>query len=57
MRRHRRPAWAQFQGGEVVALPEAEDLGGPIEDISDEGEMLAPDAADDAPWDRETVEL
>ena len=37
---HRRLAWAQFQGGEVVALPEPEDFGGPIEDISDDGEVM-----------------
>ena len=54
---HRRLAWAQFQGGEVVALPEPENAGGPIEDISDDGEVMAPDAADEAPWDRETVDL
>ena len=54
---HRRLAWAQFQGGEVVALPKPDDTGGPIEDISDDGEVLAPDAADEAPWDRDIVEL
>jgi outer membrane PBP1 activator LpoA protein len=54
---HRRLAWAQFQGGEVVALPEPDAIGGPIEDISDDGEVMAPDAADEAPWDRDIVEL
>jgi outer membrane PBP1 activator LpoA protein len=54
---HRRLAWAQFQGGEVVALPDHEAFGGPIEDITDDGEVMAPDAADEAPWDRETAEL
>ena len=48
---HRKLAWAQFQGGEVVALPEPEAIGGPIEDITDDGELLAPGAADEAPWD------
>ena len=56
-RLHRRLAWAQFQGGEAVALPSQEETGGPIEDLSDEGEIQAPDAADDAPWDRDIVEL
>ncbi len=54
---HRRLAWAQFQGGEVVALPEPEPQGGPIQDITDDGEVLAPDAADDLPWDGRTQEL
>jgi outer membrane PBP1 activator LpoA protein len=48
---HRRLAWAQFQSGEAVALPAQEDLGGPIQDISEDVELLAPDAADEAPWD------
>ena len=34
----RRLAWAQFQQGEIVALPQPEAIGGPIEDISDDGE-------------------
>ncbi len=48
---HRRLAWAQFQGGEVVALPKMESVGGPIQDISEDGELITPDAADDSPWD------
>jgi outer membrane PBP1 activator LpoA protein len=48
---HRRLAWAQFQSGEAVALPAQEDVGGPIQDISEDVELLAPDAADEAPWD------
>ena len=47
---HRRLAWAQFQRGEVVALPDPEGAGGPIQDITDEGDVIEPDAADDAPW-------
>lgn len=47
---HRRLAWAQFQRGEVVALPEPEDVGGPIQDMTDDGEIIVPDAADDSPW-------
>jgi hypothetical protein len=54
---HRRLAWAQFQGGEAVALPRHEETGGPIEDLSEAGEIQTPDAADDAPWDRAGVEL
>jgi hypothetical protein len=47
---HRRLAWAQFQRGEVVALPDHEDVGGPIQDMTDDGEIIVPDAADDSPW-------
>ena len=54
---HRRLAWAQFQRGEVVALPDQEDVGGPIQDISSEGEVVAPGAADESPWDAEPLEL
>ncbi len=50
---HRRLAWAQFQRGEVVALPDPEGAGGPIEDLSGAGEIMAPDASDKAPWDRD----
>ncbi len=54
---HRHLAWAQFQGGETVALPQHDASGGPIEDISDDGEFMAPDASDDAPWNEDGVEL
>ena len=54
---HRRLAWAQFQRGEVVALPHQDAIGGPILDISHEPELLAPGAADDAPWDEPQPEL
>jgi hypothetical protein len=54
---HRRLAWAQFQRGEAVALPKTEAIGGPIRDISDEGEPLDPDAADDATWDEDLLDL
>lgn len=50
-------AWAQFQRGEPVALPEIEPAGGPIQDISDEPELQTPDAADDESWFNETREL
>ncbi len=54
---HRRLAWAQFQRGEVVALPGQEDIGGPILDISDEGQIVEPGAADESPWETGTQEL
>ena len=54
---HRRLAWAQFQDGEVVALPGREDIGGPIQDMTDDGEIVMPDAADESPWDIGEQEL
>ncbi|MEL7185508.1 MAG: penicillin-binding protein activator, partial [Pseudomonadota bacterium] len=48
---HRRLAWAQFQGGEVVALPDQEGRGGPIRNLTEDGEVIEPTAADEAPWD------
>jgi uncharacterized protein len=54
---HRRLAWAQFQRGEVVALPDQEGLGGPIRDVTGDGEIIGPDAADDSPWDVEQLDL
>ncbi|MDH3409862.1 MAG: penicillin-binding protein activator [Gammaproteobacteria bacterium] len=53
----RRLAWAQFQGGEPVALPEFEVTGGPIRDISDGPELQTPDAADDESWYEPTPDL
>jgi outer membrane PBP1 activator LpoA protein len=50
-------AWAQFQRGEPVALPEIENVGGPIQDISNDPEPLLPDAADEASWFEEAREL
>ena len=50
-------AWAQFQRGEPVALPEIENVGGPIQDISNDPEPLLPDAADDESWYEEAREL
>ncbi len=54
---HRRLAWAQFQGGEVVALPDLEDQSGPIQDLTNDGEIIVPDTADDSPWDVEQLDL
>jgi hypothetical protein len=46
----RKLAWAQFQRGEPVALPEMEPIGGPIRDLSDTAQPEVPDAADDEAW-------
>lgn len=54
---HRRLAWAQFQRGEPVPMPEPENLGGPIQDISDDPEMQQPESADDESWYQQTTEL
>ena len=53
----RRLAWAQFQSGEPVAMPDMDDIGGPIQDISDEAELLLPELADDELWFEQTHEL
>ena len=54
---HRRLAWAQFQRGQAVALPRIDAVGGPIQDMTDDGEFITPDAADESPWDPGTQEL
>jgi outer membrane PBP1 activator LpoA protein len=54
---HRRLAWAQFQRGEAVALPRQDGIGGPIRDISNDGQIVTPDAADESPWDARQQEL
>ena len=54
---HRKLAWAQFQRGNPVALPDIEPAGGPILDISDEAEQQLPDAADEEAWPEPTREL
>ena len=54
---HRRLAWAQFQNGRVVALPAIEDIGGPIREISNDGQPVMPDAADPSAWHSELQEL
>ena len=46
----RRLVWAQFQNGQPLAMPDADNVGGPIEDISDAPEMLMPESADDETW-------
>lgn len=46
----RKLAWAQFQRGEVVALPELARPGGPIRDVSEIASPEAPEAADEESW-------
>ncbi len=50
-------AWAQFQGGSPVALPDVDIDGGPIPNLRDVPEREAPRAADDEMWDGQTREL
>jgi len=54
---HRRLAWAQFQRGEPVPMPQLEIPVGPFQDISDNPEMLPPENADDDSWTEQTTEL
>ena len=54
---HRRLAWAQFQGGQPVPLPDPEPIGGPIQDMSDTPEVQEPSSADDESWYKQTTEL
>jgi len=54
---HRRLAWAQFQNGEVVALPGNHSIGGPIRDVSENGNIIIPESADDSPWDSAPQDL
>ena len=54
---HRRLAWGQFQRGQVVGLPDIEITEGPIQDVSDDAELLLPEAADEEAWPEPTREL
>lgn len=54
---HRKLAWAQFQRGEAVALPDLEAAGGPIQDISDQAEILLPEAGDEEAWPGQARDL
>jgi len=49
--------WAQFQNGEVVALPRATSPGSPIRDMTNDGTVVPPQDAEDAPWDSPLQEL
>jgi len=54
---HRKLAWAEFQRGEPVPLPEPDMLVVPVPELGEDGKMT-PDAADDAlPWYEPTQEL
>ena len=53
----RRLAWAQFQSGEPIAMPDLDRVGGPIQDISNEAELLLPGEADEESWSDEPREL
>ncbi|MEM7433242.1 MAG: penicillin-binding protein activator [Pseudomonadota bacterium] len=53
----RQLAWAQFQNGEPVALPDVDISGGPIPDLGDLPDAQAPQAADDEAWDVSGREL
>jgi hypothetical protein len=54
----RRLAWAQFQRGEPVPMPDTDvDTGGPIQDISADPKLNEPDAADEETWLEKTREL
>ena len=54
---HRKLAWAEFQRGEPVPLPDPDALAVPIRELGEDGEP-APDAADDVlPWYEPTQEL
>jgi len=52
---HRKLAWAQFQRGQVVALPRSESFGGPILDLSEAGQPELPAETDDASWDEDEI--
>lgn len=54
---HRRLAWAQFQGGEPVPLPEPAQPGGPVRDTSKDAEVQQPLGADDESWYEQTTGL
>ncbi len=54
---HRRLAWAQFQNGSPVAMPEWDTTGGPIRDASGDAKVLQPSSADDESWFETQTEL
>ncbi len=53
---HRRLAWAQFQRGEPVPIPDPDELGAPIQEIGEDGQFLPADD-DSEPWYETTREL
>ncbi|MBT8086640.1 MAG: penicillin-binding protein activator [Gammaproteobacteria bacterium] len=51
---HRRLSWAQFQGGEVVGLPDLGDTGGPILELPQE--LIPAGADEEVRWDETAPE-
>ncbi|MCK5326215.1 MAG: penicillin-binding protein activator [Woeseiaceae bacterium] len=54
---HRRLAWAEFERGEPVPLPQPEALAVPIQEIGEDGEPLPNNTDDTLPWYEQTHEL
>ena len=54
---HRRLAWAEFQRGEPVPLPEPDALVVPIQEIGEYDEPVPSDPDDTPPWHEPTREL
>jgi len=54
---HRRLAWAQFQRGEPVALPDSDQVDVPIQSIGEDGQLLPTEDEDSQPWYEPTPEL
>jgi outer membrane PBP1 activator LpoA protein len=52
---HRKMAWAEFQGGEPIPLPDPDALAVPIREIGEDGEIEVDDDA--LPWYEPTQEL
>jgi outer membrane PBP1 activator LpoA protein len=54
---HRKLAWAEFQRGEPVALPDPDTLAVPVPEIGTEGDMTPQAGDDELPWYEPTQEL
>ena len=54
---HRRLAWAEFERGEPVPLPERDALVVPIQEIDEDGEPVPSDTDDALPWYEPTHDL
>ncbi len=53
---HRRLAWAEFQRGEPVALPDPDQVGVPIQNIGEDGQLLPAEDEDSQLWYEQTRE-
>ncbi len=53
---HRRLAWAEFQRGKPVALPDPDQLGIPILNIGEDGQILPTEYEESQPWYEPTPE-